>query len=96
MCLFRKQGGALGGGSVYASASEKEIPKRKADGGPSKEGAYRSSLGAPGRQNVDLEWILDRPGAHRKIVGISYPAGKHQKRAVVTPRVPRGWILMTF
>ena len=92
--IFRKQGGALGGGSVYASVSEKEISKRKADGRRSKEGTLASTLGAHGRPNVDLDWISGRPGAYRKIVGISYPARRHQKRAVVAPWVPRGSIFM--
>ena len=56
--IFRKQGGALGGGSVYASVSEKEISKRKADGPTSKEGTPACPQGAHGRPNVDLEWIL--------------------------------------
>lgn len=94
--IFRKQGGALGGGSVYASVSEKEISKRKADGGFSKEGTPASTLGARGRPNVDLEWILGRPWAYRKIIEISCPAKKHKKHAVSAPWPPQGSILMVF
>ena len=84
---FRKQGGALGGGSVYASVSEKEISKRKAEGPTRKEGTPAYTLGAHG----SIAAILTAAPRHSTQLWDAVQAGNHPAAHELHLKLLRLW-----